>query len=489
MAVSGTDANLTYNPIKHVCNIASTGTEGVLYTANEMVQGGLNFIGQTSSELFGVAGQAADNVNTQYNVQPSNTSIYYSGNTEGTSASGYSDSLGNGVDGSIGQNNLANGFNSLGNFVQGALRGIGGLSTTLGKAAMDFGCVLSLASQVQAPTNALRMGFIAPYSYCYNYYSPYSPYNFMMRYNIYDTYNPYAQYNAYNPYAQYNTYNPYMSYNMSNPYLSMPYGKSYTAADVARILYPETNTNTNNNNNADQKPKEDEKPENKPLPLEEEPNWYRNIVSKAENKQTLTKHEKDLRLAHEKLMRQYSPWNKDNDGNPIMGQLSALGDKILQLQRILAGKNRANMETMLKSMSLEELAAVEAHYPTITQGRSLRADIKDCCLTYGFGWTGYNTDRCNRMMDILDRAAMVHPRAMANALNQAINNHRMFGFGIDDDRVAKLMQMMAGNKEFLAAVEYEYSYNFQRELRNDIDSKWFISSKNKDAINGTLGSF
>ena len=487
MSVSGTELNSSaYNPVQHVFKIASTGTEGVLETAGEMTQGGINFLGKTTSDIFNEAGRISNNLNNMYNVPAQSsldTSIYNNGNIESNLSSVSSDSLGSGLGGSNGQSNLAtNGFDSLGNLLRGTLRGIGGLSQMLGASTMELGYVLSLASLMQAPTNAMRMAFIAPYPSYYGFYPPCTVFDPMP---VYDTYNPYM---SYNPYMTYNTYDPYNSYNQ---YLSMPYGNSITMGDVDRLLHPEhyNNNGNTNNNNVDQKPKTEESTDNKSLPVDDEPNWYRDLVVKTENKQSLTKNEKDLKAAHEKLMRTYSPWNKDSNGDPIPGQVGPLGDKIMQLQRILASKNRDAMEQLLRTMSADELAAIEAHYPIITQGRNLRADIKECCLVYGLGWTGYNTDRCEHIMNRLDEAAMVHPRAMANALNQAINNHRMMGFGIDDDRVAKLMKMMKGNKEFLRAVEYEYSHTFQRELRNDLDSKWFISDENKDVINSTLGSF
>ena len=68
---------------------------------------------------------------------------------------------------------------------------------------------------------------------------------------------------------------------------------------------------------------------------------------------------------------------------------------------------------------------------------------------------------------------------MASALRQAINDHRMFGWGIDDDRVAKLFTMMKDKPEFKKAVVYEYSQITGSMLSSDIGGKWFISDKNK----------
>jgi hypothetical protein len=129
-------------------------------------------------------------------------------------------------------------------------------------------------------------------------------------------------------------------------------------------------------------------------------------------------------------------------------------------------------------MPLEKVAAFEAHYQEVT-GKNLREEIKESCSWTGFGWLNWNTDKSKQILDYLDQAALTNPRNMASALRQAINDHRMFGWGIDDDRVAKLFTMMKDKPEFKKAVNYEYSQITGSMLSSDIGGKWFISDKNK----------
>ena len=189
-------------------------------------------------------------------------------------------------------------------------------------------------------------------------------------------------------------------------------------------------------------------------------------------------------VALEVLMRKYSPYMLDKDNNYLLDasgqpQPSDIYEELFRLKNMLDGKCRDSVEKYLKSLSPEKMAAIELHYPNMpfSEGKNLRDAIKECCLVTGFGWSGYNTERCQRIFDIMDESAMICPINMACALKQTLTNHRIWGFGVDDDRVVKLLKMLGNNKAFRKAVEDEYL-----GLMTDINSKWFLNDEAKALV-------
>ncbi len=494
----------TVNPTQSITKVASTATQGIFDTAAEMTNGGLEYIGNTASGAIDLAGDitsgglkfAGQTINGTFNLLGnffqgiSNGLESSSGNVSNNLSTNSTKSLSSGQGGSA----LSGGLSSLGSILRGTFRGIGELSNVLSNSAMQAGNALRYASIAQSNINAARMYYNSPFGWGWGGFGGYcglGPYGFgltamlnsfppigpgfydPMMYN-----NPYI----YNPYM-YNSYPSYWSYDNMLPKMNVQ--------NVDRVLYPERY-------NQDGSPKQTQTAESsKPVYTVDAkgqittPKWYESILLKVEKKEPLNANEKNLKTSFEKLMREYSPYKVDKNGDLILDgqgnvQRNAFGDEIIELQTILASHSREQVETYLKSVPKEKLAAIEAHYPLLTGGRTLRSDIKECCCWYGFAWTGYNTDRFNRLMDLLDEAAMINPHNMANALNQALNNHRIWGFGVDDDRVAKLLQMASKNEEFFAAVKEQYRNLSGNLLQLDIDKKWFVSDDNKKIIDTSL---
>ena len=228
------------------------------------------------------------------------------------------------------------------------------------------------------------------------------------------------------------------------------------------------------------------------------PNWYKTIADKAKANKPLTDNEKQLKASYERLVsdQQYCLYRLDkdgkvmtnSDGSPIYGPIA---DEIQKIRTMLAKGQVKQVEAVLRNMSKEKRAAVEVWFSELKlggdgDGMTLREAVKKASLTvwgFSFNWTGINTNSAQRIFDVLDESATVNPQNMALAMRQALQNHRMFGCGVDDDRIAKLLQMAAGNKEYLAAMESEYGGS----LAGDIDDKWFVSDKNKSIIGRVLG--
>jgi len=220
------------------------------------------------------------------------------------------------------------------------------------------------------------------------------------------------------------------------------------------------------------------------------PSWYKAIVSKAERKEHVSTNEQKLRDTFEKLYWKYSPYELDQYKNRIQNAdgsfvPSAFYKEMFKFQDLLNAKDCDAIERYIKSCSAEKLAALEAHYSSMpfSEGKTLRKAIKDSSLCWGFGWTGYNTDRCNRIFDMLDKASTINPKNAALALNQAINNHRICEFGVDDNRVSKILKSIVDNKAFMDAVEEEYmNLPSATTLRSDLGRKWFISDSNEKVV-------
>ncbi|MCR4880891.1 MAG: hypothetical protein K6A44_02950 [bacterium] len=232
-------------------------------------------------------------------------------------------------------------------------------------------------------------------------------------------------------------------------------------------------------------------PKNKPMELMDpktgksrSPVWYRQIANKVEQNKELTDAEKELYQRYNELFRTYSPYQLDenldmildSNGQPVE---TTLNNELLQLQHWIDGKCREDIEAYINSCSPEKLAALELHYPMLefSGGKSLRDAVKDATIASWCEWSGWNTDRCQRIFDKMDEAAMMSPTNMKNALYQALENHRMGGFGFDEQRLNKLLSQMQGNKVFRDYVKMEYP-----GLINDIRKKWFKSDETEDLL-------
>lgn len=227
------------------------------------------------------------------------------------------------------------------------------------------------------------------------------------------------------------------------------------------------------------------------------PNWYKTIADKARANKPLTANEQKLKDSYERLVsdQQYCLYRLDkngkvmtnSDGTPVYGPIA---DEIQRIRIMLAKGQVKSVESVLRNMPKEKRAAVEVWFSEIklgddADGMTLREAVKKSSLTiwgFSFNWTGINTSSAERIFDVLDESATENPQNMAFAMRQALQNHRMFGCGVDDDRIAKLLQMAAGNPEYLAAMESEYGGS----LAGDIGDKWFVSDKNKSIISRIL---
>lgn len=214
------------------------------------------------------------------------------------------------------------------------------------------------------------------------------------------------------------------------------------------------------------------------------PVWYRQIANKVEQNKELTAAEKEIYQRYNKLFRTYSPHELDEnldvklDSNGQMIE-TPLNAELLQLQHWIEGKCREDIEAYINSCSPEKLAALEIHYPMLefSQGKSFREAIKDACIAQWCEWSSWNTDRCQRIFDKIDQAAMMSPTNMKNALYQALEKHRTWGFGYDEDRLNKLLKQMESNKVFRDYVKMEYP-----GLVNDIRKKWWKSDETEDLL-------
>jgi len=234
-------------------------------------------------------------------------------------------------------------------------------------------------------------------------------------------------------------------------------------------------------------------PKDKPLDLVDSttgrvvtPSWYSELAAKKEQNKALSSEEEEIYQKYNKLYRTYSPYQLDeNLGYKIdsCGQKvpSSLYDEFIQLQYMIEHKDRDSIENYISSCSSEKLAALELHYQTTMRahcgGKTLREAIKDACIVSWFEWTGYNTDRCKRIFDKLDEAAMESPTNMHYALKQALENHRMGGFSFDEERLCSLLKKLEENKLFKNYVRKEY-----HGLITDINKKMFKNKETEDLL-------
>ena len=214
------------------------------------------------------------------------------------------------------------------------------------------------------------------------------------------------------------------------------------------------------------------------------PMWYRELATKKEQGKALSKEENHWYQQYNRLYRTYSPYQLDEN---LDYKLDSSGQKIetniagelLELQHLFAGKRRDEIEAYINSCSAEKLAALELHYPKMefSGGKSLRDAIKESCIASWLEWTGWNTDRCQRIFDKMDEAATMSPTNMKNALYQALENHRMGGFGFDEARLNKLLAKLEEDKLLRAYVRKEYP-----GLITDIGKKWFKDEETENRL-------
>lgn len=219
------------------------------------------------------------------------------------------------------------------------------------------------------------------------------------------------------------------------------------------------------------------------------PLWYNAIASKKEKNEKITAEENKWYQKYNKLYRTYSPYVLDENLNPKMGAdgqpiKGTLHGELMQLQAMIEHKDHSSIENYINSCSPEKLAAIELHYNSagmkaFTKGKALREAIKDACIDtwIPMEWTGYNTDRCKRIFDKMDTAAMESPANMKFALQQALENHRIWGMGFDEPRLCKLLKQMQDNKVFRTYVKDEYV-----GLIPDIEKKWFKNEETKNLL-------
>lgn len=232
-------------------------------------------------------------------------------------------------------------------------------------------------------------------------------------------------------------------------------------------------------------------PKEKPLELVDPetgksrtPMWYRDLATRKEQNKKLSNDEELWYQQYNKLYRTYSPYQLDEnlnyklDSNGQKIETSIYGE-ILELQHLFARKQRDEIEAYINNCSAEKLAALELHYPMMdfSGGKSLREAIKDACIVSWLEWTGWNTDRCQRIFDKLDEAAAISPTNMKNALYQALENHRMGGFGFDEDRLNKLLAKLEDDKLLRKYVRKEYP-----GLIGDIGKKWFKNEETENRL-------
>lgn len=282
---------------------------------------------------------------------------------------------------------------------------------------------------------------------------------------------------------------------VAQPPLFVPINNPSSVAEAFTLI---DRANHPNNYNSDGTPKSSSEnkenkntPKDKPMELidpntgkKRTPVWYNQIANKVEQNKSITPTEKEIYQKYNTLFRTYSPYELDenldikldSNGQQIETPINA---ELLQLQHWIEGKCREDIEAYINSCTPEKLAALELHYPMLefAKGKSLRDAIKDACITQWLEWTGWNTDRCQRIFDKMDEAAMMSPTNMKNALHQALENHRVGGFGFDEQRLVKLLKQMDGNKVFRDYVKMEYP-----SLINDIRKKWWKNDETEDLL-------
>lgn len=222
------------------------------------------------------------------------------------------------------------------------------------------------------------------------------------------------------------------------------------------------------------------------------PSWYEALKNKVDKKQNLNPNELKLKTNYENLLRKYSPYQLDASGNYIFQpdgtrKTNALANEIRAIYNLSQGwgTNIGAISAKLRSMSAEQLAALEHYFPQFAEGKTLREVIKDSSSVWGFRWLNINYNSAESLFDYIDqKTAMINPSNMAKSLYQCLNNHRIGGFGVDDERIIKLLRYTQNNKEFLMAVKEEYSQAGAGAtiLEEDINSKWGISSDKKQMI-------
>ena len=269
-----------------------------------------------------------------------------------------------------------------------------------------------------------------------------------------------------------------------NPESAVSAGSAYSILD--RVNHPE-------NYNPDGSKKTTAKTDAKDKPIElvdpstgqsKTPLWYNTIANKKEKGEKLSADESKWYQKFNKIFKTYSPYVLDENLNPKIGadgqpQKGILHSELIQLQAMIEHKDAASIENYLSSCSVEKRAAIELHYNSydmkaFTKGKNLREAIKDACINtwIPMEWTGYNTDRCQRIFDKMDEAAMESPENMKYALKQALENHRIWGLGFDDSRVCKLLAQMKESTFFRDSVKGSYT-----GLIPSIEGKWFKSER------------
>ena len=354
-------------------------------------------------------------------------------------------------------------------------------------------CGILGSSMAQASTPCFALGayswyYGGPWGWGYNPYSFWAPPLVMPYWNVFDCPPPppagpcgcgHSSPATVSCAGGYNT--PYSTDYSSwlSPMDNVGYGTD-AITFLDRVAHPNnynidgtSKTGTNNNSPAD-----------KPLDLIDAatgrvitPSWYSDLAAKKEQNKPLSEEENEIYQKYNKLYRTYSPYQLDENlgyKTDSSGQKipTALYDEFLQLQYMIEHKDRDAIENYINSCSSEKLAALELHYQTTMKAicgeKTLREAIKDACIVSWFEWTNYNTDRCKRIFDKFDEAAMESPTNMHYALKQALENHRMWGFGFDEERLCSLLRRLDGNKLFKNYVRKEY-----HGLVTDINKKMF----------------
>ncbi len=226
--------------------------------------------------------------------------------------------------------------------------------------------------------------------------------------------------------------------------------------------------------------------------------YFTDLKNKIAKGGKLSDNEKKLYDNYVALMTTYSPFEVDEKGN-IKAELedSKTYRNIIQLSQYIAAGNTEQIKSFIDNTSPLELAAVEYYWNMLNKPQKelnaplekmheepFRDMLKDATVVHGFKWTKWNTSAAKEIFNALDdKVAMVSPVSMSNSLYQALKGHHLGGWGLDEDRVVRLLTMMNGNKVFADAVKAE----FPDSPEDLINRTWTASSETKELAKQVFG--
>lgn len=208
---------------------------------------------------------------------------------------------------------------------------------------------------------------------------------------------------------------------------------------------------------------------------EELPSYYTELANKKRKGQKLTSQEEDLYNKYQKIINEYSPFEKDKDGrilkdtnnNPIRTKLYS---KIEELHGCMDSHDNVAAERIIRNCSPEELAAIEFYWMSVVgatdangnatylNDKPFRTMLKDSYMwCWTSGWLNFNNSDCEKLFDYIDsKVSELSPRSIALSFYQYTNNCHQWGTGIDRDRVIALLNKIKGNQPLIDAVIQEY---------------------------------